>query len=82
MREGGHEPVAFGERGGAVDGSDVLGIAQRAIDRRGVDRDLRAGAFLPALAAAPTHGDRDLELRGPWARPPARSRALRRIAWR
>jgi hypothetical protein len=34
---------------GAIDGSDVLGIAQRAIDRRPIDGDLRAGAFLPAL---------------------------------
>ncbi|HEX2688400.1 MAG TPA: hypothetical protein VHN14_17340, partial [Kofleriaceae bacterium] len=48
---------------GAIDGSDVLGIAQRAIDRRRIDGDLRAGAFLPALAAAATHDDGDLELR-------------------
>ncbi|HEX2692276.1 MAG TPA: hypothetical protein VHN14_36960 [Kofleriaceae bacterium] len=40
----------------------MLGIAQRALDRRRIDGDLCAGAFLRALAAAATHGDGDLEL--------------------
>jgi hypothetical protein len=60
-------------RRGTVDGSDVLGIAQGAIDRRRIDGDL-AGACLPSLAAAPTHGDGDLELRA--ARGLGRRRAV------
>jgi hypothetical protein len=60
--------------GGAIDGSDVLGIAQGALDRRRIDGDLCAGAFLPALAAAPTHGHGDLELRA--ARGLGRRRAV------
>lgn len=46
-----------------VDRSDMLGVAHRAIDRGGLDRDLRTGAFLPALPAALAHGHCDLELR-------------------
>ena len=49
-------------RRGVVERSDVLGIAHCAVDRRGFDRDLCAGAFLPALTAALAHGDRDLKL--------------------
>src|SRR5262245_41735250 len=52
---------AFG--GSAVERADVLGIAQRAIDRGGIDRDLCTGALLPAALAATAHGDRDLEAR-------------------
>jgi hypothetical protein len=46
-----------------VDRSNMLRIAHRAFDRRGGDRDLRAGTLLPALAAALAHRDRNLELR-------------------
>src|SRR5213078_1904350 len=46
-----------------VDRSEVLRVAHRAVDRRRVDRDLRAGAFLPALPAALAHRQGDLELR-------------------
>src|SRR4051794_744656 len=48
---------------GAVERADVLGIAQRTVDRTGVDSDLRARAFLPSALAGRTHGDGDLELR-------------------
>src|SRR4051812_12390128 len=47
----------------AVDRSDVLSIAQRAVDRGRVDRDPRTRAVLPALAAALAYRDRDLEFR-------------------
>src|SRR3954468_2114050 len=47
----------------AVDRPDMLSVAHRTIDRRGLDRDLRAGPVLPALPAAPTDGHRDLVLR-------------------
>ncbi|HEX3760490.1 MAG TPA: hypothetical protein VHW23_17360, partial [Kofleriaceae bacterium] len=40
---------ALGRR--PIDRSDVLRLAHRALDRRGVDRDLSACAFLPALRA-------------------------------
>src|SRR5678815_5240785 len=50
-------------RRGAVDRPDVLRVAVRAIDDRGVDCDLGASAFLPALLAAAADGERDLELR-------------------
>src|SRR6476646_1085301 len=46
----------------AVDRSDVLRVAHRAIDRRGIDRDLSPGAFLPASLTALAHRDGDLEL--------------------
>src|SRR5512140_1118168 len=48
---------------GAIERSNVLGIAFGALDGGGPDRDLRACAVLPALAAALAHRHRDLVLR-------------------
>src|SRR3979409_323958 len=46
-----------------IDRTNMLGIAHRAVDRLGIDRDLGTGALLPAAAAALAHGHGDLELR-------------------
>src|SRR5690349_24579483 len=51
---------AFGR--GAIDRSDVLGIAEPAHDNARVDGDLRAGAFLPALLASAAKRECNLEL--------------------
>lgn len=48
---------------GGIEIPDVLRIAVRTLDGRGVDRDSFPGAILPALLAALAHRDRDLELR-------------------
>jgi hypothetical protein len=48
---------------GAVDRSDVLGVAEGALDDAWVDGDLRARAFLPALLTAAAEGEGNLELR-------------------
>src|SRR4051812_17450212 len=48
---------------GAIERSDVLGIAFGALDCGRSDRDLRACAVLPALAAALAHRHGDLVLR-------------------
>jgi hypothetical protein len=45
-RDAGRNVLVRPLRCGPIDGSDVLGIAQRTIDRRRIDGDLRAGAFL------------------------------------
>ena len=50
-------------RGIAVERSEVLGIAQGALDRRGADCELRAGTVLPALPATLADGHGDLEHR-------------------
>src|ERR1041384_5156256 len=47
---------------GAVDRSDVLGVAEAALDDAGVDGDLCTRALLPALLTAAAKGERDLEL--------------------
>src|SRR5688572_13993865 len=58
----------------AVDRANMLRVAQHALDSGGTDRDLRTRAVLPALLAALTHRDGDLELRA--ARGLVRSCAL------
>jgi hypothetical protein len=52
---------------GTVDRSDVLRVAQCALGRRRFDRDLHAGALLPALPATLAHRHCDLVLRPPSA---------------
>src|SRR5258705_5216546 len=49
--------------GTVVDRSDMLGIAARALERGGIDRNGDAAAFLPRLLAGLAQGDGDLELR-------------------
>jgi hypothetical protein len=49
----------------AVDRTDMLSIAHRPIDRRGIDRDLRPGTFLPSPSAALADRDGDLKFGPP-----------------
>src|SRR4051812_40888574 len=50
-------------RHGAVDRPDVLSITHRTFDDGRCNRDLRAGALLPALTTPLAHRERNLKLR-------------------
>ena len=64
-RDAGWNVLMRALRGVAIEQSEVLGVAQGALDRRGADRELRAGTFLPTLLAARADGHGNLELRAP-----------------